>query len=82
MCVTTSPQLELSFEPHRIMQTVEVRSLSDLGLLYEDLRAAGVGREELAAVAKEAEVSRRRGQFRVAEAGGLTITLHLPAEVR
>ncbi len=82
MCVATWPQLELSFQPHRLMETVEVRSLADLGRLYEDLRAAGVGQAEIAAVAKEAEVSRRRGQFRVAVVDGLTITIQLPFESR
>ena len=78
MCVTTSPQLEFSFLPTFEISDIEVRSLADLSRLYEDLRAGGVRQADLAAVAKEAEISRRRGQFRVATVAGLTISLHLP----
>ena len=78
MCVATSPQLELSFEVQPLQGLVEVRSLGELGRLYDELRAAGVGQDEIAAIAKEAEISRRRGQFRVATVGDLTVTLRLP----
>jgi hypothetical protein len=55
-----------------------LRTLGEVGRAMDALREDGADRADLAALAKEAEVSRRRGQFRVVTICGLTIGLHLP----